>query len=55
MALRYIYREDGVRKVKEFPYKSSRKGIDYKQLDPYYEYMNNNRHTEWLGLFITRD
>jgi len=55
MALRYIYKEDGVRKVKEFPYKSSRKGIDYKQLDPYYEYMNNNRHTEWLGLFITRD
>ena len=55
MALRYIYKEDGVRKVKQFPYNYKGKGIDYKQLDPYYEYINNNRHTEWLGLFINRD
>jgi hypothetical protein len=55
MALRHIYKENEIRKVVEFPYKSSRKGIDYKQLDPYYEWINKNRHTEWLGLFITRD
>jgi hypothetical protein len=55
--LKHIYRENGERKEIIFPYKSSQKGIDYKQLGPYYEWRkdNKNRHTEWLGLFITKD
>lgn len=53
--IRHIYRENGIRKVVEFPYKSSRKGIDYNQLDPYYEWRNKNKHTDWLGLSINNE
>ncbi len=53
--IRHIYREDGIRKVKEFPYKYKGKGIDYKQLDPYYEWCKKNKHTEFLGLFFHKD
>ena len=53
--IRHIYREDGIRKVKEFPYKYKGKGIDYKQLDPYYEWCKENKHTEFLGLFFHKD
>ena len=52
--IKYVYREDGVIKTKTFPYKYKGKGIDYKQLDAYYEFSNKNRHTDWLGLFIIR-
>ena len=31
------------------------KGIDYKQLDPYYEWCKENKHTEFLGLFFHKD
>ena len=50
--IRHIYRENGERKVIEFPYKNSRKGIDYKQMKPYYEWRKKNKDTEFLGLFF---
>ena len=52
--IRHIYRENGERKVKEFPYKYKGKGIDYKQLDPYYKWCKKNK-TELLNLIINND
>lgn len=53
--IKHIYRENGIRKAVKFPYKNSRKGIDYSQLDPYYEWRNKNKHTDWLGLSINNE
>tara|TARA_X000001382_G_scaffold106848_1_gene82322 strand:+ start:107 stop:286 length:180 start_codon:yes stop_codon:yes gene_type:complete len=53
--IKHIYRENGIRKAVKFSYKSSRKGIDYSQLDPYYEWRNKNKHTDWLGLSINNE
>lgn len=53
--IKHIYRENGERKEITFPYKSSRKGIDYNQVKPYYEWRKQNRHTEFLGLFFNND
>ena len=50
--IKYIYREDEVRKVKQFPYKYKGKGIDYKQLTQYYDWCKKNK-TEFLNLIIT--
>ena len=52
--IRLIYREDGVRKVIEFPYKYKGKGVDYKQFDPYYKWRKENDHVEFLGLVIDK-
>jgi len=53
--IKYIYRENGIQKEVKFPYKSSRKGIDYSQFDPYYEWRSKNKNTDWLGLVINNE
>lgn len=52
--IRLIYREDGIRKVIEFPYKYKGKGVDYSQWGPYYKWRKENDHVDFLGLFIDK-